>query len=93
MTDYASTENQRAGLGLRFHCVLPSLNPSTALGRAGIEAYAARAGVTSEEFAKRFHPILTPEIMGKGVVELCEEPERFAGLTYRIAGAGLTPLA
>jgi NAD(P)-dependent dehydrogenase (short-subunit alcohol dehydrogenase family) len=92
LADYAATESARADLGLRVHCVLPSLNPSTALGRAGIAAYAERAGVTSEEFAKRFSPPLTPEIMGQGVAELFEAPERFAQLAYRIGGGGLTAL-
>jgi NAD(P)-dependent dehydrogenase (short-subunit alcohol dehydrogenase family) len=93
MADYAATEIARAGLDLRVHCLLPNLNPSTALGRAGIDAYAQRAGVTADEFAKRFHPPLTPEGMGRGVVELFEAPERFAQLTYRIGGAGLSPVA
>ena len=29
MADYAATESERAGLGLKVHCVLPALNPST----------------------------------------------------------------
>jgi len=92
MTDYARTEIGRAGLGLHVHCLLPTLNPSTALGRAGIEAYARRAGVTPEEFAKRFQPVLTPEVMGAGVVELFEAPERWDQLAYRIGGGGLAAL-
>ena len=52
MADYAATEIERAGLEIRFHCVLPNLNPSTELGRAGIAAYARRAGVSDEEFAR-----------------------------------------
>jgi NAD(P)-dependent dehydrogenase (short-subunit alcohol dehydrogenase family) len=92
LADYAVTESARADLGLRFHCLLPALNPSTPLGRAGIAAYAQRAGVTPEEFAKRFHPPLTPEGMGQGVAELFEAPERFPQLAYRIGGAGLQAL-
>jgi NAD(P)-dependent dehydrogenase (short-subunit alcohol dehydrogenase family) len=92
LADYAATESGRASLGLRVHCLLPSLNGSTELGRAGIRAYAQRAGVTPEEFAKRFHPPLTPEIMGRGVLELFEESERFPQLAYRIGGAGLAAL-
>jgi NAD(P)-dependent dehydrogenase (short-subunit alcohol dehydrogenase family) len=93
MADYAANESVRAGLGLRVHCLLPTLNPSTALGRAGIAAYAERAGVTPEEFARRFAPPLTPAVMGQGVVELFEAPERFAQLAYRIGGTGLSPVA
>jgi NAD(P)-dependent dehydrogenase (short-subunit alcohol dehydrogenase family) len=93
LAEYAATEVARAGLGVRVHCLLPTLNPSTELGRAGIRAYAARAGVSPEEFAKRFGPPLTPEIMGRGVVELFEAPERFEQVTYRIGGEGLAPLS
>ncbi len=92
IADYAATESGRGGLGLRIHCVLPDLNPSTELGRAGIAAYAKRMGVAPEEFAKRFEPVLTPEIMGAGVTELVEHPEKWSQLAYRIGGSGLSPL-
>jgi NAD(P)-dependent dehydrogenase (short-subunit alcohol dehydrogenase family) len=92
VADYAATESERAALGLRFHCVLPSLNPSTELGRSAIAAYAARAGVTPEEFAKRFGAPLTPAIMGAGIADLFEQPAKWPQLAYRITGAGLAPL-
>jgi NAD(P)-dependent dehydrogenase (short-subunit alcohol dehydrogenase family) len=92
MADYARTESGRAGLDLRVHCVLPALNASTELGRPAIAAYAARAGVTPEEFAKRFNPPLTPAIMGASLVELFEKPTQWPDLAYRLGGAGLTPV-
>ena len=92
LASYAATESERAGLGLRVHCLLPNLNESTELGRTGIRAYAERAGVTPEAFAKRFDPQLTPAIMGEGVAELVVSPERFVPLAYRIDGAGLRPV-
>lgn len=92
MASYAAAESERAGLGLRTHCLLPNLNASTELGRAGIRAYAERAGVTPEAFAKRFDPPLTPSIMGEAVVELFLAPERFSKLAYRIGGARLVAL-
>ncbi len=91
LASYAATESERAKLGLRIHCLLPNLNGSTELGRAAIRAYAERAGVTFEDFARRFEPALTPAIMGRGLVELAASPERFGKLTYRIGGAGLAP--
>jgi len=93
MADYAAAESERAKLGLRIHCVLPALNPSTELGRPAIAAYAARAGVTPEEFAKRFSPPLTPAIMGAGIAQLFEEPAKWSQLVYRIGGGGLAPFA
>jgi NAD(P)-dependent dehydrogenase (short-subunit alcohol dehydrogenase family) len=92
LASYAATESERAGRGLRIHCLLPSLNPSTELGRPAIRAYAERAGVTPEEFAKRLEPWLTPAIMGQGVVDLFSAPETFPKLAYRIGGAGLVPV-
>lgn len=92
IADYAATESGRHGLGLRVHCLLPDLNPSTELGRAGITAYAKRSGVTEEEFAKRFAPPLTPEIMGSAITELVATPERWNQLAYRIGGGGLVAL-
>jgi NAD(P)-dependent dehydrogenase (short-subunit alcohol dehydrogenase family) len=70
LADYAATEARRAGLDLRVNVLLPNLNPSTDLGRAGIAGYAARAGVPVEQFQQRFLPPVTPEIMGAAVVDL-----------------------
>jgi NAD(P)-dependent dehydrogenase (short-subunit alcohol dehydrogenase family) len=92
MADYAAQEVSRQKLGVRIHCLLPTLNPSTDLGRAAIAAYAARAGVTIDEFARRLMPHLTPELMGKAVVTLHENPERWDKLAYRVSGDGLIPL-
>jgi len=92
LADYAATESGRLQRGLRIHCLLPNLNPSTELGRAGIAAYAARAGVTPEEFAKRFGPPLTPEIMGTAVAQMAAAPQDFDQRVYRIGGSGLAPL-
>jgi NAD(P)-dependent dehydrogenase (short-subunit alcohol dehydrogenase family) len=94
MADYAATEAARMGLDLRVHCILPDLNPSTPLGRKGIAAYAQRAGVSDEEFAKRFGPPLTPAIMGKAIVDLASDAkgEKWDKLAYRVTGMGLAPV-
>jgi 3-oxoacyl-[acyl-carrier protein] reductase len=92
MADYAATEIERARLSIRVTCVLPALNPSTQLGRAGIAAYAKRAGVTDEEFAKRFGAPLTPAIFGAAILELAARPEAWPALAYRLSGGGLAPL-
>ena len=92
LASYAATEIERAGLGITVHCVLPNLNPSTELGRAGIAAYAKRAGVSEEEFAKRFSPPLTPEIFGRGIADLASSPATWKDLAYRLGGNGLAAL-
>ena len=94
MADYAAQEVSREKLGLHIHCLLPTLNPNTDLGRAAVAAYAARAGVSTEEFAKRLAPHLTPAVMGDAIVKLHENPPRWDKVAYRIGGDGLlTPVA
>ena len=93
MTDYAQQEINRLKLGIHIHCLLPTLNPNTDLGRAGVAAYAERAGISFEEFAKRLMPYLTPSLMGDAVVELYSNPERWDKVAYQIGGAGLKPLS
>ena len=85
MAGYAATESSRAELGLRIHCLLPNLNPSTELGRQGIEAYAARAGITPAEFAARFAPQLTPRLWAPGWWSCTRR--RSASRSSRIASA------
>jgi len=53
IAEYAIQENVRLSRGLRIQTLLPKLNPNTDLGRAGVEAYAARNGVTPEKFLER----------------------------------------
>jgi NAD(P)-dependent dehydrogenase (short-subunit alcohol dehydrogenase family) len=89
MSDYAATEIKRAGLGIHVHCVLPILNPNTELGRAAVAAYARRAGVTEEEYARRFEPHLTPAIFGTAIADLASNPARWDQLAYRLGGRGL----
>jgi NAD(P)-dependent dehydrogenase (short-subunit alcohol dehydrogenase family) len=87
MADYASQEVKRAGLGLRIQCILPRLNASTELGRAALSAYAERAGLEVEEFAKRFSPQVTPAHLGRAVVELFTTERD--GLAFTLTGDGL----
>jgi NAD(P)-dependent dehydrogenase (short-subunit alcohol dehydrogenase family) len=92
MADYASQEVKKLNLNIHIHCLLPALNPNTDLGRAAIAAYAARAGVTVEEFTRRLSPHLTPATMGDAVVELYCNPTSRDKLAYQIGGGGLKPL-
>lgn len=92
VADYAAKEARRAGLGLRFQCLIPSLNPSTELGRQAIAAYAEREGITAAAYAERLAPALTPGIMGDAVVALHERPDAFPDVAYRVGGAGLKAL-
>lgn len=89
LTEYALAEAGRAGLDIRFHCLVPALTPSTELGRDAVAAYAARAGVSVEEYARRFSPALTAQGAGAAVVQLARSPGDWPDLAYRLGGAGL----
>jgi len=89
---YAQEEANRDHLGIRFTSVLPKITPLTELGRPAVEAYAARAGMTQEEYMQKMGPPLTPELAGTAVLELLQrDPETMAG-AYLLTGAGLSPL-
>src|SRR5258708_770969 len=93
IADYAREEVSRMKLDLHIQVLLPMLNPSTELGRAGIAAYAKRAGTTPEEYAKRFMPPVTPEVMGRGVCDLLDQPETYKDAAYMTRAKGSGPLA
>ncbi len=89
LRNYAADESTRAGLGIRFVTVLPQLSP-TGVGAVGVAGYAARQGISVEEFVDRLAPWLTPELVGKAVVELAADQDSEA--EYQLSGAGLRVL-
>src|SRR5919201_3400898 len=54
ITAYAQGESDRAGLDITFTSVLPRFSPQTGVGRPAIQAYAARAGQSVEEYLQSF---------------------------------------
>ena len=91
ITSYAALESQRAGLGIDFVSVLPSLTPSTDLGAQAVAAYAERQGVDVEEFVRSLPAVLTAEQVGKSVLELATVGPR-EHRAYTLSSAGLSPL-
>ncbi|HET6865729.1 MAG TPA: SDR family oxidoreductase [Solirubrobacteraceae bacterium] len=89
---YAQEEANRDELGITFTSILPRITPLTELGRPAVEAYAARAGVTQEEYMQQMGPPVTPEVAGNAVLELLQtDPESLAA-AYLLTGAGLKEL-
>lgn len=88
---YAADESERAGLGIRFAAVLPQLTSATGLGMVGVEGYAARQGVHRETFIEGMRPTLTPEQVGKAVVEIAGDPG--GAPEYLVSGAGLRQIS
>jgi NAD(P)-dependent dehydrogenase (short-subunit alcohol dehydrogenase family) len=89
---YAQEEANRDGLGVTFTSILPRITPLTELGRPAVEAYAARAGLTKEQYMEQMGAPVTPEAAGNAVLELLQtQPEDLAG-AYLLTGAGLKEL-
>lgn len=91
LTSYAADESERAGLGIRFSSVLPQLTPATELGAAAVAAYAARQGLDLAAFLDRLGPPLTPEQVGKAIVELVTGSGHDQA-AYLLTAGGLAPV-
>jgi 3-oxoacyl-[acyl-carrier protein] reductase len=92
ITLYAQDEARRAGLDITFTAVYPYFAPETGVGRPAVQAYAARAGVSLEEFLKQQGSLVTPEIAGAAMVELVQADAATVAPGYRLSGAGLEEL-
>ncbi|MBS2538087.1 SDR family oxidoreductase [Catenulispora sp. NF23] len=84
---YAAGEAERAALGIRFVSVLPTLSPTTAVGAGGAAAYAARQGVPVADFVAGMGPTLTPEHVGKAVLDIASDTS-FDQLAYLLKPNG-----
>ena len=93
ITAYAQDESNRAGLEITFTTVLPQFAPQTSVGKAAVAVYAARAGLSVEEFlATRPAPPLTPEIAGDAIIELAQGETADVAPSYVLHGGGLHKL-
>jgi hypothetical protein len=73
--------------------VLPRLTPLTDLGRPAVRAYAARSGLSEEDYLRQLGEPLTPEAAGAAVVELVRANAASVAPAYLLSGAGLAALA
>ena len=96
ITAYAQDEARRAGLDITFSSVLPRFAPQTGVGQPAVEAYAARAGQTVEDylaaFVKSSGPLVTPEIAAAALVGLVKEDAAKVAPSYLLTGGGLQKL-
>jgi NADP-dependent 3-hydroxy acid dehydrogenase YdfG len=90
MADYATQEARRGDLQITVSAVLPRLTPVTELGKAAASAYAARMGVSEDEYLQQLGKPVTPEIAGKAFLDLATGRE--AGAAYMLTADGLQPL-
>ena len=93
ITGYAQDEAKRAGLDITFTAVLPQFAPLTGVGRPAVQAYAARAGLSVQDFLHgQAFPLLTAEIAGTALVELIRADAATVAPAYLLNGAGLRTL-
>jgi NAD(P)-dependent dehydrogenase (short-subunit alcohol dehydrogenase family) len=83
MAGYADEEAR--SLGIRVVAVLPKLTPTTRLGRAAVRAYAARRGVSEEEYAAGLGASLTAEQAGEAFLALATG-ELDGAVAYTLTG-------
>jgi NAD(P)-dependent dehydrogenase (short-subunit alcohol dehydrogenase family) len=92
IADYATQESRRAGLGITVTAVLPRLTPATELGLPAVKAYAARAGLTEEEFRRQLGEPVTPQIAGAAFVTIATADPDTLAPAYALTAAGPQPL-
>lgn len=91
LTGYAQDEANRAGLDLTFSALLPRLTPLTDLGRPAVRAYAARSGLSEQEYLAQLGEPLSPATAGAAVLELIRAES--VAPAYLLTAAGAQPLS
>jgi NAD(P)-dependent dehydrogenase (short-subunit alcohol dehydrogenase family) len=93
LAHYLQREADSLNRDLRFVALLPrQIVGATELGHAAAAAYAAQQGISEEAFLERFGPPLTPEGVGRAVVDLLTDPAYRSGSAYGVTGRGLAAL-
>jgi NAD(P)-dependent dehydrogenase (short-subunit alcohol dehydrogenase family) len=88
---YADDEARRGELGIRVITILPKLTAATSLGLAAVRGYAAREGVTEEQFRQTLGTSLTPKKAGEAFVTLATS-DLDGAVAYALTGDGLSEL-
>jgi NAD(P)-dependent dehydrogenase (short-subunit alcohol dehydrogenase family) len=86
---YGAAESERAGLGIGFASVLPSMSPAGGVGATGIAGYAQRQGLDEATFRARLGRTLTAEQVGAAVLDLVTR-DRTDG-AWLLTADGLAP--
>jgi NAD(P)-dependent dehydrogenase (short-subunit alcohol dehydrogenase family) len=93
LAQYFQQEANNLKLGIRFVALVPKqIVGVTDLGNAAATAYAARQGITKQQFLERMGPVLTPEAVGQGVVALLTEDAYRQGVAFGVSSQGLASL-
>jgi NAD(P)-dependent dehydrogenase (short-subunit alcohol dehydrogenase family) len=93
LAHYLQREADSLNRDIRFVALLPrQIVGATELGHAAAAAYAAQQGISEAAFLERFGPALTPEGVGRAVVDLLTDPAYRSGSAYGVTGRGLAAL-
>jgi NAD(P)-dependent dehydrogenase (short-subunit alcohol dehydrogenase family) len=93
LAQYLQGESDALKRGIRFVALAPKqIIGATELGHAAAAAYAAQQGISEQAFLERFGPPLTPEGVGRAVVDLLTDPAYRSGSAFGVTGRGLDAL-
>jgi NAD(P)-dependent dehydrogenase (short-subunit alcohol dehydrogenase family) len=93
LAQYLQGESDALNRGIRFVALVPKqIIGATELGHAAAAAYAAQQGISEQAFLERFGPPLTPEGVGRAVVDLLTDPAYRSGSAFGVSGRGLDAL-
>jgi NAD(P)-dependent dehydrogenase (short-subunit alcohol dehydrogenase family) len=93
LAHYLQGESDALNRGIRFVALVPKqIIGATELGHAAAAAYAAQQGISEQAFLERFGPPLTPEGVGRAVVDLLTDPAYRSGSAFGVSGRGLDAL-
>ncbi|MBS0367536.1 MAG: SDR family oxidoreductase [Proteobacteria bacterium] len=87
LAQYANDAAKSLGLDIRFQALLPrQIVGATALGRTAVQAYARRAGKTTEEVLAGFGKPLEPHDYGEHVAHLLTRSQYESASSFGIRG-------
>ncbi len=87
MADYANGVSTELELGIRFQALLPlQIIGGTGVGDHAAEIYAARRGLSKEQFLAGFGKALSPRDIGEHVVSILTDARYEAGVAFGVKG-------
>jgi NAD(P)-dependent dehydrogenase (short-subunit alcohol dehydrogenase family) len=81
-------------LGLRVHCLLPVMAPETEVGREALKDFSKHLGIPEDKIVeqKGMRPFVTPQLVGKAVVDIMTDSAKADIVGYRVTGSGIAPV-
>jgi NAD(P)-dependent dehydrogenase (short-subunit alcohol dehydrogenase family) len=93
LAQYLQHESDALNLGIRFIALVPQqIVGATELGHAAASAYATQQGISEQAFLDRSGAPLTPEHVGRAVVDLLTNSAYARGIAFGVTSRGLAAL-